>query len=70
MSSASVTATPDSDLIDEFDLDIRISVLPDADEATAGFSTWQTCKATCISSCYCSAGSACGDSILSGQQCC
>jgi hypothetical protein len=37
------------DLIDEFDLDIRISVLSTSD-INAGFSTWQTCK-TCKTTC-------------------
>ncbi len=41
----------------EFDLDIRISVIPDPAEITAGFSTWQSCKTSC-------------DSLTSVRKCC
>jgi hypothetical protein len=38
---------------DDFDLDIRVTVQPDASRPEAGFSNWQTCKGTCVTSCGC-----------------
>ncbi|HEX4814518.1 MAG TPA: hypothetical protein VFV66_17395 [Nonomuraea sp.] len=32
---------------EDFDLYVRISVLPDVDGVTAGFSTWASCAKSC-----------------------
>jgi len=45
-----VTTELHDDLIDEFDLDIRISVLP-MSNVSAGFSTWQSCESCNSKSC-------------------
>jgi hypothetical protein len=50
MQTTEVATEQRDDLIDEFDLDIRVSVLPTSDVSN-GFSTWMSCK-TCTTSCH------------------
>lgn len=42
--------------IDEFDLDVQISVLPDLGTPTAGDTHWQSCLGSCGITCGCTGG--------------
>ncbi|MFK0259117.1 FDLD family class I lanthipeptide [Streptomyces sp. NPDC090445] len=38
-------------VLDDFDLDVRITVSADFETAEAGFSNWYSCKGTCVREC-------------------